>query len=188
LTQDTFAVPVNGGDLRRVVDIAKKYGRPAIRMSLVLTKATISDFSSLKQYLEWAYNLGVREVVVRKMSGIDLNITEDNWVTDFYRAQGNLVSLEPLFREIDSDSDFQFVRQFSRYYYYDEIYKFKGDMSVVLTESDLDRSQQSWNRILSFTSDRVPVHEIVLEPNGVLSADYQQQRILALPEQVFDSE
>lgn len=137
---------------------------PRVRLSCVLLKEGISDLQGILAYLEFAQRLGVDNVIFRQLMKTDEKTHQLNQVVEY--STNERVLLEPLLDEISGDARFQFQRQIVGYYYYVEVWKYRG-IDVVFEEADLAQ--------LEAVKAAAPdvIHELIYHPNGKLASTWQ---------------
>jgi hypothetical protein len=154
----------------RVVAQRLSQSKTNLRLSLAMTNEGIHDFDGLVAYLEWAKSLGVKNVIVRQLYDFDIKAMEQNAVTDYFQRTGTPPSLEPIFRQVDADPRFRFVRQLSGYYYYVEVYDFNG-IRVVLDQTDLGVLEHERLR-RPIHNGRPTVYEMIYHSSGSLGGSW----------------
>ncbi|MBY0550160.1 MAG: hypothetical protein K2W95_22985 [Candidatus Obscuribacterales bacterium] len=158
-----FTEGLSDQHLQRVVHTATTSG-VRIRLSCVLLKEAINDFTAVFDYLDYAASLGVDNVIFRQLMETDPQTHSRNRVVEYCDQQR--VRLEPILDEISSSSRFTFQRQIVGYYYYVEVWRYKN-IDVVFEEADLARLEQVKQ------ADPETIHELVFHPNGRLASTWQ---------------
>lgn len=150
-------------ELREVVRIAGD-GGVRVRLSCVLIAGAIDSLAAIRAYLDFARSIGVDNVIFRQLMRTDPRTVEPNFVVRF--SERRTVELEPILDDISADEEFSFVRQVVGYYYYVEVWSYRG-MDVVFEEADLAR--------LELTKETMPgvIHELIFHPNAKLASTWQ---------------
>jgi len=130
----------------------------------VLLNDAIGDLDGIEHYLDFASNIGVTNVIFRQLMQTDPATTEPNFVTRFSDTQR--VMLEPILDQISADSRFEFQRQIVGYYYYVEVWQYRG-MDVVFEEADLAQLERTKR------DDPGLIHELIFHPNATLNSTWQ---------------
>lgn len=149
--------------LREVVATASA-GGTRVRLSCVLVERAIDSLEGIRNYLEFAASIGVDNVIFRQLMHVDRESVADNFVVAF--SDRRRTQLEPLLDQISDSSDFEFQRQIVGYYYYVEVWRYRG-IDVVFEEADLaqlERTKRSMPGI---------VHELIFHPNARLASTWQ---------------
>ena len=133
------------------------------RLSCVLLRRGVSDFNAIVDYLRFAESIGVDNVIFRQLMQSDLTTHERGPVVRFSDAER--VFLEPILEQISESEEFEFQRQIVGYYYYVEVWKWRG-LDVVFEEADLAQLERTK------ALDSV-VHELIYHPNATLSSTWQ---------------
>ncbi len=149
--------------LREVAALARQ-GNTRVRLSCVLLRGAVDDLSTVVDYLHFAESIGVDNVIFRQLMRTDPSTVERNFVVRY--SDGHRVALEPLLDEVSADARFTFQKQIVGYYYYVEVWRYRG-IDVVFEEADLAR--------LEATKRSMPgvVHELVFHPNARLASTWQ---------------
>jgi cyclic pyranopterin phosphate synthase len=150
-------------ELRDIVSRARR-GEVRPRLSCVLLRDGIGDREGILGYLEFARSLGVDNVIFRQLMRADLSSNDDGQVVRYCDA--GRVLLEPLLDSLDRVPGFAFVRQILGYYYYVEVWRWRG-VDVVFEEADLAQLERSK------TSTPDLIHELVFHPSGRLASTWQ---------------
>jgi GTP 3',8-cyclase len=151
------------GELREIVRRARLQGvRP--RLSCVLLRDGVCDLTGILGYLWFARSLGVDNVIFRQLMRADPMRHADSFVVRYCDAKR--VLLEPLLDRLGQAPGFTFVRQIVGYYYYVEIWRWRG-MDVAFEEADLAQLEQS----KSARPDLI--HELVFHPSARLASTWQ---------------
>jgi len=158
--------------LSEVVRSARS-ARVRVRLSCVLLKSGIANLEDVLSYLEYARVLGVDNVIFRQLMKTDPRIHSVNSVVRYSDRQG--VRLEALLDEISHDSRFAPVRQVMGYYYYVEVWKYRG-LDVVFEEADLAQLEKVKQQ------EPGTIHELVFHPSAQLASTWQPWDGLLGPE------
>ena len=162
--------------LRKVVATARAGGcRP--RLSCVLVERAIDSLAGIRAYLDFAAELGVDNVIFRQLMHVNRDAVAQNFVVAF--SDRMRTQLEPLLDQISEDPQFQFQRQIVGYYYYVEVWRYRG-IDVVFEEADLAQLER--------TKQTMPgvIHELIFHPNARLASTWQPwDGVLGPPDQVL---
>lgn len=137
-----------------------------IKNSCILTKIGINSIDAIEEYLEWIISLGVKEVVFRELSKISdqyVNNSTKQWVDN------HVVSLDPILKSVmpsygEIRDDWSYLSSKTGYYYYNESYRFKGKVTVVLETS-------SYSELISRNQQNI-VQKLIFHSNGNLCGDW----------------
>jgi len=149
--------------LREVVDLASA-GACRVRLSCVLVERAIDSLAGIRSYLEFAESLGVDNVIFRQLMHVDRQSVVENFVVGF--SDRRRTRLEPLLDQISEHPEFSFQKQIVGYYYYVEVWRWRG-IDVVFEEADLaalERTKQTMPGV---------VHELIFHPNARLATTWQ---------------
>jgi hypothetical protein len=149
--------------LREVVAVAQA-GGCRVRLSCVLVERAIDSLAGIRAYLEFAESVGVENVIFRQLMHVDRESVAENFVVAF--SDRRRTRLEPLLDQISEDQEFTFQKQIVGYYYYVEVWRYRG-IDVVFEEADLaqlERTKQSMQGV---------VHELIFHPNARLASTWQ---------------
>jgi MoaA/NifB/PqqE/SkfB family radical SAM enzyme len=149
--------------LREVVSTARAGGY-RVRLSCVLVERAIDSLAGIRAYLDFAESLGVDNVIFRQLMHVDRESVAENFVVAF--SDRRRTQLEPLLDQLGEQRDFAFQKQIVGYYYYVEVWRYRG-IDVVFEEADLaqlERTKQSMQGI---------VHELIFHPNARLASTWQ---------------
>lgn len=149
--------------LREIVQHARR-ASTRVRLSCVLLREGVRTVADIEDYLAFAADLGVDQVIFRQLMLTDRATSTENFVVRYGDSQR--VPLEPLLDEISSLHQFQFQRQILGYYYYVEVWRY-GAMHVVFEEADLAQLRKAQSR------DPELIHELVFHPNASLASTWQ---------------
>lgn len=151
--------------IKYITNIANPNGL-RVRLSCVLTQEGISTVPQMKEYMNVAEQMGVDNVVFRELMKYDSDRIVKGRIYNFCEA--NRVSLDPIWKEIDADSDFKLENQvLGYYYYYVEVYKYRG-IDMVSESADLKQIAVEKAK----PSDKPVVYEMVFHPNGCLNGSW----------------
>lgn len=137
-----------------------------IKNSCILTKIGINSIEEVETYLDWAIKLGVEQVVFRELSRLDSTYIENKtklWVEE------NRVPIESLLQDImdvqgNTRTDWTYEFSKAGYYYYNEHYKYKDKVEVILEAS-------SYHELIHRNQSSV-VQKLVFHSNGNLCGDW----------------
>ena len=135
-----------------------------LRLSCVLLAGEIDSLDGIVEYLDFAERVGIDNVIFRQLMKTDPGTVERNWVVRY--SDANRVPLEPVLDTISGDDRFRFQRQIVGYYYYVEVWRYRG-IDVVFEEADLAHLENS-KRIMPGI-----VHELVFHPHARLASTWQ---------------
>ncbi|PRQ08265.1 radical SAM protein [Enhygromyxa salina] len=149
--------------LREVVAFASA-GGCRTRLSCVLVERAIDSLAGIRAYLDFAAELGVDNVIFRQLMHVDRESVAQNFVVAF--SDRMRTQLEPLLDQISDAPDFEFQRQIVGYYYYVEVWRYRG-IDVVFEEADLAQLER--------TKQTMPgvIHELIFHPNAKLASTWQ---------------
>jgi GTP 3',8-cyclase len=149
--------------LREVVATARA-GNCRVRLSCVLVERAIDSLAGIREYLDFAESLGVDNVIFRQLMHVDRESVAENFVVAF--SDRRRTQLEPLLDQISESPDFAFQKQIVGYYYYVEVWRYRG-IDVVFEEADLAQLER--------TKRTMPgvVHELIFHPNARLASTWQ---------------
>ena len=149
--------------LQKVVGLAASAGCRT-RLSCVLLHGEIDNLEKIRAYLDFAASIGVDNVIFRQLMKTDPRTSAPNFVVLY--SDRKRVQLEQLLNEISESCDFSFQRQIVGYYYYVEVWKYKG-IDVVFEEADLAHLEDTKRQGQSI------IHELVFHPNAKLCSTWQ---------------
>ena len=150
-------------DLGRVVRRASA-GGTRVRLSCVLLKGEADCLDRIVEYLGFAEGLGVDNVVFRQLMRPGPGTPAKDPVLGFSKTHG--VSLDPILEQISSAPRFAFIKQVIGYYYYVEVWKYRG-IDVVFEEADLGQIEMSRQAMPGI------IQELVFHPNARLASTWQ---------------
>ncbi len=150
-------------ELRAAVARAR-LGGTRVRLSCLLVKGSMERFDHLLDYVEFARAAGADNVIFRQLMKTDPKTVAPSPVVEY--SDAHRVLLEPLLDRLSVDSRFRCVRQIIGYYYYVEVWRYRG-MDLVFEEADLGR--------LEGVRREMPgvIHELVFHPNAQLASTWQ---------------
>lgn len=138
----------------------------AVKNSCILTQLGVSTLSEVEKYLQWKMNLGVNHVVFRELSRLNeeyVNTETKKWIDlNRVRIDSLLTAIMPNFEDILSGWDYQY--SVVGYYYYNEHYRYKDKMHVVIEVS-------SYNELIHQSTSNI-IHKLVFHSNGNLCGDW----------------
>ena len=149
-------------DLKYIVKHSIKNGlRP--RISCLLLKSGIKDVNEVKKYLDYCIELGVDNVIFRELMDFDLDKMINNEKKNY--CFENKVRLNDIWEQIDKDKEFNLYKNILGYYYYVEIYKYRG-IDVVSESADLKQLYKEKENHKNY------VYEMIFHPNGNLNGSW----------------
>jgi molybdenum cofactor biosynthesis enzyme MoaA len=149
--------------LREIVTRARR-GGTRVRLSCVLVTNAVDDAADVIAYLDFAGRLGVDNVIFRQLMLTDPSTTQANFVTKF--SERCRVAMTPLLAELAQRADFTFQRQVMGYYYYVEVWQYRG-IDAVFEGADLaqlERTKRSMPGV---------IQELIFHPNAKLASTWQ---------------
>ncbi len=152
--------------LREIVKRARR-GGTRVRLSCVLVANAVDDVAGVLAYLDFAASLGVDNVIFRQLMLTDPSTTQENFVTKF--SARRRVAMTPLLAELAQRADFTFQRQVMGYYYYVEVWRYRGTDGIDVVFEGADLAQ------LERTKHRMPgvIQELIFHPNARLASTWQ---------------
>lgn len=149
-------------DLARIIPYAlSKNLRP--RLSCLLLQDGIHDLPGIVNYIEFYKRLGIDNIIFRELMDYD-EMTMINREKVKYCKQ-NKIRLNDVWKEVDKDKRFIPVKNILGYYYYVEIYKYKG-VDVCSESADL-----KVQKVEKDNNSNV-VYEMVFHQNGNLNGSW----------------
>lgn len=158
-----FSEGLSAAQLREVVATARG-GGCRVRLSCVLIDRAIDSLVGIRSYCEFAGSLGVDNVIFRQLMHVDRDSVADNFVVAF--SDRRRTQLEPLLDQISDDPEFEFQQQIVGYYYYVEVWRYRG-VDVVFEEADLAQLERTKQTMAGV------VHELIFHPNARLASTWQ---------------
>ncbi len=149
--------------LREVVATASA-GGCRVRLSCVLVERAIDSLAGIRSYLDFAESIGVDNVIFRQLMHVDRATVAENFVVAF--SDLRRTKLEPILDAISDAPDFAFQRQIVGYYYYVEVWRYRG-IDVVFEEADLAQLERTKRTMPGI------VHELIFHPNAKLASTWQ---------------
>lgn len=144
-----------------------------VRLSCVLTKEGIHTIPEMKEYMDFAKQMGIDNVVFRELMRYDVDRIAKGRIHTFCEA--NRVDLQGIWEQIDNDKSFVLENQVLGYYYYVEVYKYNGiDMvseSANIQQIGVEKAKPAETPV---------VYEMVLHPNGCLNGSWREWEDLLL--------
>lgn len=133
------------------------------RLSCLLLKDGIHDLPGMVDYIEFYRKLGIDNIIFRELMDYDektmINLEKVNY------CKHNKVMLNDVWQDVDKDSRFVPEKNILGYYYYVEIYNYKG-VAVCSESADLRVQKQEKDSHKDF------VYEMVFHPNGNLNGSW----------------
>lgn len=144
-------------------------GRLFVKNSCILTQVGIHTLAHMEAYLDWAADLGVREVVFRELSRLDATYLPNataKWV------EQHRVPIEPLLAELSPSRSgtrpgWRYLSSTLGYYYYNEHFLYRGKTEVVIETS-------SYPALMMANAQGI-VQKLVFHSNGHLSGDWDPE-------------
>lgn len=141
-------------------------GRLFVKNSCILTAGGVHTLEGMETYLDWAADLGVKEVVFRELSRLDETYVRNapaKWVEQ-YR-----VPIEPLLHELSPShsgtrAGWKYLSSTVGYYYYNEHFLYRGQTEVIIETS-------SYPALLA-ANEKGIVQKLVFHSNGNLCGDW----------------
>lgn len=158
--------------MAEVIKIAKSGGvRP--RLSCLLLKSGIHDVDGMMCYMDFYGAMGVDNIIFRE--AMDYDKSAMNNVMKMRFLEENKVRLNDLWEQIDSMPDlFHPIVQVLGYYYYCEVYKYKG-IDMVTESANLAAIDPQKSKAPN------TVFEMVFHPNGNLNGSWIEDEDVLLP-------
>lgn len=133
------------------------------RVSCLLLKSGINNIIEIKKYLDYLIELGIDNVIFRELMDFYfksmINKEKKQYCID------NKIRLNDIWEEFDKDKDFELYQNILGYYYYVEIYKYKG-IDVVSESADLRQLYKEKEKHDDY------VYEMIFHPNGNLNGSW----------------
>jgi hypothetical protein len=141
-------------------------GRLFVKNSCILTQPGVQSLADMEAYLDWAADLGVKEVVFRELSRLDdtyLPNATAKWV------EANRVPIEPLLQALaptlsGTRAGWQYKSSTLGYYYYNEHFLYRGKTEVILETSSYPALQAANAQSIA--------QKLVFHSNGNLCGDW----------------
>lgn len=139
------------------------------RISCLLLKECVNSVDKMKEYLDNYIELGANNFIFRELMDYDttaINLEKTNYCIE------NKVRLNDIWANIDNYPEFEKYLNILGYYYYVEIYKYRG---VTVASESANMVQQG----IEIQKHPNRVYEMVFHPNGNLCASWiDKERIL----------
>lgn len=149
-------------DLAKAIPYAlSKNLRP--RLSCLLLQEGIHDVAGMAEYIEFYRKLGIDNIIFRELMDYDEKTMINLEKVDYCKQ--NKVRLNDVWQDVDKDARFVPEKNILGYYYYVEIYNYKG-VAVCSESADLrvqKKEKDTHNDI---------VYEMVFHPNGNLNGSW----------------
>ena len=149
--------------LRQAIGVARR-GGVRVRLSCVLVSGSIDSIATVCDYLHFAEDLGVDNVVFRQLMLTDASTALPSAMTRF--CDEHRVALDPILDGLETIPSFSFQKQILGYYYYVEVWRYHG-IDVVLEQADLAQLETAKLRMPGI------VHELVFHPNARLASTWK---------------
>lgn len=141
-------------------------GRLFLKNSCILTRPGVHTLAGMEAYLDWAADLGVKEVVFRELSRLDQTYVSNataKWVEE------NRVPIEPLLDALapsrsGTRDGWRYLSSTLGYYYYNEHFLYRGKTEVIIETS-------SYPALLAANAQGT-VQKLVFHSNGNLCGDW----------------
>lgn len=149
------------------VDVVKRLNKVVpVRMVCVLQKAGVGKVDEVIEYLKFAEEMGVKDVVFRELAMfgdcVELGRTQ-KYIVD------NRVELMDLLTELPADK-FKIEKIVKGYYYFSFGYKFEDRMNVNFEMSDYEEMIKYHNDM-----DTDKIYKLIYYPNGILCKDWNMK-------------
>jgi molybdenum cofactor biosynthesis enzyme MoaA len=162
-------------ELKEIIGDAELHGI-SVRLSCILLKDHIGNFTEIQKYIRWAQNIGVKNVIFRQLMNFDKKNVACGRIPDYCLKQN--VELYPIWQEFDKNPEYDLYHQVLGYYYYVEIRKFEN-MNIVTEGADLrlikpmmKKYKEKYKKPIGF--------EMVFHPNGNLCTGWQENEMQIL--------
>lgn len=139
-----------------------------LKMVCVIQKTGVKNYDDIVKYIQFARNIGVKNLVFRELAMFDDCI--DDGVTAKY-IEENRVEIMEILQALDKEA-FQLMNITKGYYYFSFGYKYQGEMNVSFEMSDYEEM------ISKHYGDKI--YKLILYPNGKLCTDWNMKGEIAL--------
>lgn len=157
-------------DLSQIIPYALSHNlRP--RLSCILLKEGIHDLPGMIKYIEFYKKLGIDNIIFRELMDYDKKSMINQEKVEY--CEKNKIRLNDVWQHVDKDSRFVPEKNILGYYYYVEIYNYKG-IAVCSESADL-RVQKAEK-----DSNTDVVYEMVFHPNGNLNGSWVEDEDILL--------
>lgn len=154
--------------MRDIIDITN-HSDMKHRISCLLLKEEVNSVEKMKEYLDTYIDMGANNFIFRELMDFDttaINLEKTQYCVD------NKVKLNDIWAKIDNYPEFEKYLNILGYYYYVEIYKYRG---ATVSSEGANMVQQG----LEVKNHPNRVYEAVFHPNGNLCASWiDKERIL----------
>jgi len=154
--------------MRDIIDITN-HSDMKHRISCLLLKEEVNSVEKMKEYLDTYIDMGANNFIFRELMDYDttaINLEKTQYCVD------NKVKLNDIWAKIDDYPEFEKYLNILGYYYYVEIYKYRG---ATVASEGANMVQQG----LEVKNHPNRVYEAVFHPNGNLCASWiDKERIL----------
>ncbi len=133
-----------------------------VKLVAVIQKGGIETAEDVIAYLNWAKDLGVKQVVFRELSRLH-NLYKSN-VTAKYVEANRVAIGDVLKAATENEADFSYEEFVEGYYYQNHRFSWKGEMDVIFESSDYLQMKKLHQ------SDTI--YKMVFHANGNLTADW----------------
>ena len=156
-------------DLKTISDMAR--GKIRIRLSCILSKVGVDSVLEMKKYMDYALEYGIDNVVFRELMNYDEKEIDQKQRIHIY-CKENRIHLNDIWEVVDKDSEFEFENQVLGYYYYVEVYKYRG-IDMVSESANLERILPE-KEASSELFKKPIVYEMIFHPNGYLNGSWRE--------------
>lgn len=132
-----------------------------LKVSCILNKKGISTLESVIDFIKWLLPFGVKEIVFRELSILHPSLQRNDtskWIED------HRVRIDSILHKVIESSDFSIQHVTSGYYYYNEVYSYKGSCTVIFETSNYEVLEQA-----NTTSS---IHKLIFHANGNLTTSW----------------
>ena len=145
--------------------VRELHGRLTVKNSCILTRTGIANVTNVEQYLAWAANLGVRQVVFRELSRLEGSYLPNvftHWI------EANRIPIEPLLATVapnleEQRAGWEYLGSTFGYYYYNEHYRWQT-VEVIFETS-------SYPALQAANATHV-IQKLILHSDGTLAGDW----------------
>ncbi len=147
-------------------------GRLFVKNSCILTQPGVHTLEGMEAYLDWATDMGVKEVVFRELSRLDDSYVRNataQWV------ESNRVPIEPLLQELapsrsGTREGWRYLSSTLGYYYYNEHFLYRGKTEVIIETSSYTALQEA--------NAEGCIQKLVFHSNGNLCGDWDPNALV----------
>jgi molybdenum cofactor biosynthesis enzyme MoaA len=156
-------------ELEKISRISKNNIR--VRLSCILSKNGVNCVDEMKKYMDFATKYNIDNVVFRELMNYDENKIDKKQKIHGY-CEDNRILLNDIWEVVDNDSDFTFMNQVLGYYYYVEVYDYKG-IAMVSESADLKKIAKEKEKSTEMFKKHI-VYEMIFHPNGCLNGSWRE--------------